>query len=94
MLIIAGHLIVDAADRDRYVADCVPAVQAARVAAGCLDFSLTADSLDAGRVNIYEQWESDAELAAFRGSGPDAETASRILSAEVHKYRISATEPP
>ncbi|HTF46134.1 MAG TPA: antibiotic biosynthesis monooxygenase [Pseudonocardia sp.] len=94
MLIIAGHLIVDAADRDRYVADCLPVVQAARVAGGCLDFSLTADSLDPARINIYEQWESDAELAAFRGSGPDTDTASRILSAEVHKYRISATEPP
>jgi len=94
MLIIAGHLIVDVGDRDRYVADCVPAVQAARIAAGCLDFSLTADSVDPARINIYEQWESDAQLATFRGSGPDAETAARILSAKVHKYRISATEPP
>lgn len=30
MLIIAGYLIVDPADRDRYVADCAIAVEQAR----------------------------------------------------------------
>jgi hypothetical protein len=33
MLIIAGHL-VDPADRDGYVADCVKVVEAARASAG------------------------------------------------------------
>jgi quinol monooxygenase YgiN len=94
MLIIAGHLIVDPADRDRYVSDCAIAVKQARRAPGCLDFALTADPLDPARVNVYERWESDAELAAFRGSGPDAEAAARILDAEVYKYRISAVEAP
>lgn len=78
MLIIAGHLIVEAADRDRYIADCAMAVTQARRAPGCLDFALTADPLDPARVNVYERWQSDAELATFRGSGPDAETAPRI----------------
>ncbi len=94
MLIIAGHLIVEAADRDRYIADCAMAVTQARRAPGCLDFALTADLLDPARVNVYERWQSDAELATFRGSGPDAETAARILAAEVHKYRISAIDAP
>jgi hypothetical protein len=44
-------------------------------------------------VNIYERWETDAELEAFRGSGPDADTAARIVSAEVRKYPISALTP-
>lgn len=94
MLIIAGHLIVDPADRDGYVAECATAVEQARRTPGCLDFALTADPLDPARVNVYERWESDAELATFRGSGPDADTAARILGAEVHKYRISAVETP
>jgi hypothetical protein len=34
MLIIAGHLRVQESDRDRYVADCVGAVTAARGAEG------------------------------------------------------------
>ena len=94
MLIIAGHLIVDPADRDRYVADCAIAVEQARRAAGCLDFALTADPLEPARVNVYERWESDAELANFRGSGPDAAITARILGADVYKYRISGVETP
>jgi len=94
MLIIAGHLIVDPADRDRYVADCALAVEQARRAAGCLDFALTADPLEPARVNVYERWESDAELANFRGSGPDSAITARILGAEVYKYQISGVEAP
>jgi quinol monooxygenase YgiN len=94
MLIIAGHLIVDLADRDRYVADCAVAVERARRAPGCLDFALTPDPIDPARVNVYERWESDTELANFRGSGPDGATQARILSDEVHKYRISSIEAP
>jgi hypothetical protein len=44
VLIIAGHLIVHRLDRDSYVAKCAKAIEAARIAPGCLDFSITADS--------------------------------------------------
>jgi quinol monooxygenase YgiN len=94
VIVIAGHLVVDPTDRDRYVADCTAVVEAARRASGCLDFALTADTLDPARINVYERWESDAELADFRGSGPDADTAARIVDADVRKYRISAVEAP
>jgi quinol monooxygenase YgiN len=94
MFVIAGHLVVDPADRDSYVADCAVAVEAARRTPGCLDFAVTADLLDPARVNVYERWESDAELAVFRGSGPDADTQARILGADVRKYRISSVEDP
>ena len=94
MLIVAGHLEVDAADRDRYVDDCRPVVEQARAAPGCLDFSISADPLEPDRVNIYERWESDEQLDRFRGSGPDADLGARIRSASVLRYRISATEDP
>lgn len=94
MFVIAGHLVVAPADRDTYVADCASVVEAARRAPGCLDFAVTADPLDRARVDVYERWESDAELEAFRGSGPDAGMQTRILDAEVRKYRISSVEDP
>jgi quinol monooxygenase YgiN len=93
MLIIAGHLTVEPADRDAYVADCRIAVGLARKSPGCLDFAVSADPLDPGRVNVYERWESAADLAAFRGSGPDADTTARILDAEVARYVIASTGP-
>jgi quinol monooxygenase YgiN len=94
MLIIAGQLQVDAAQRDRYVADCVAVVEQARAAPGCLDFAISADTVEPDRVNVYERWESDDDLHRFRGSGPDSEQAAQILDARVRKYRISATEGP
>lgn len=92
MLIISGHLTVDPADRDAYVADCATVVAAARVAPGCLDFAITADTLDPARVNVYERWESDSALAAFRGSGPDDATAARIIGADVRTHRVTAVD--
>jgi len=94
MLIIAGYLEVAPADRDGYVAEGRAVVALARRAAGCLDFTLAADPLDAGRITVYERWESDEDLARFRGDGPPDEQSRRILGAEVRKYRISATEDP
>jgi quinol monooxygenase YgiN len=94
MIIIAGKLWVDTADRDAYLAACSEAVERARAAEGCLDFALSADAIERDRINVYERWETDEALARFRGAGPEPEQAARIREAEVHKYRISAVEAP
>ncbi|MGH4002436.1 MAG: putative quinol monooxygenase [Pseudonocardiaceae bacterium] len=94
MIIIAGWLQVDRADRDRYVADCITVVRQARTSPGCLDFVITADPIEPDRIHVYELWESDAQLELFRGSGPDADQTTQIRDARVRKYRISATEDP
>lgn len=94
MLIIAGHLIVEPTDRDAFVADGAKAVSMARGAPGCLDFSITADTVDRTRINIFERWESENELLAFRGSGPDSDTAAQILGADVRRYVVASVEEP
>ena len=90
MLIIAGYLVVDPSERDRYVADCVPVVELARAAPGCLDFAITADSVDPARVRIYERWTEEAHLLAFRGSGLGDEQSAAIIDAEVLRYVIES----
>jgi quinol monooxygenase YgiN len=92
MLIVAGHLVVDPADREALVAESAEAVAQARVAPGCLDFAVTADSLDAGRVNVFERWESADALLAFRAAGPPGEMTARILDANVHRYGVASVE--
>jgi quinol monooxygenase YgiN len=92
MLIIAGWLRVDPDARADYLDGCTAVVHQARTARGCLDFSLTADLLDPGRINVYERWESDEQLLAFRGSGPDDAQTAQIRDADVRRYRISAVE--
>jgi quinol monooxygenase YgiN len=89
VLIVAGHLIVDAGDRDQYVDDCAAAVRMARAAEGCLDFAVSADPVDARRVNVFERWQSSEQLHAFRGSGPDDGIRGRIIEAAVSEYAVS-----
>ncbi|MFC0532471.1 putative quinol monooxygenase [Phytohabitans kaempferiae] len=94
MIIIAGWLRVEPAAREAYLADSRKVLEQARSAPGCLDFSLTADLIEPDRINVFERWESDEQLAAFRGAGPEGDQAAQILDASVAKYRISAEEPP
>lgn len=94
MLIVAGSLYVDPDGRDAYLASCAETVRQARSAPGCIDFAVSADLIEPGRINVYERWETDEQLLAFRGSGPSDEQAVAILGAEVHRYRISGVEAP
>lgn len=90
VLIVAGYLVVSPEHRDGYLAGCAEVVRSARRAPGCLDFSLSADLLDAGRVNIFERWETQAAVEAFRGSGPSTDLAAQIRSASVAEYDVAA----
>jgi quinol monooxygenase YgiN len=91
VVIVTGHVLVDPAKRDEYLAGCVDVVSLGRAAAGCLDFALSADLIDPGRVNILERWESAAAVEAFRGNGVDDEQGSAIVSASVAEYDVRAT---
>ena len=64
-------------------------VKHAHQAPGCLDYALTADLLDSGRVNIFERWESLVAVESFRGSGPSDEQNTSILSASVAEYDVA-----
>lgn len=94
MLIIAGHLEVSPTERDGYVAECVTVVEAAQAAPGCLDFSITADSVDESRIRIYECWEDEAQLLSFRGSGPSDGQQTAIVAADVKRYGVSSVGDP
>ena len=53
MVIVAGHITVDPEQRESCLAAFVRVVETARRADGCLDFAITADLLDPGRVNLF-----------------------------------------
>ncbi|GIH74893.1 putative quinol monooxygenase [Planobispora longispora] len=94
MIIVSGWLAVDPEVRNTYLRSCVSVVEQARSSSGCLDFAVSADLVDAGRINVYERWESEEALDAFRSSGPDDEQTSMIRDAEVLRYQISGSGPP
>jgi quinol monooxygenase YgiN len=89
MIIVAGHIVVDPAQREAYLADCVSVVEQARRSAGCLDYAITADLVDPGRIDIFERWESRAAVEAFRGSGPSDDQTAAMLSASVAEYGVA-----
>jgi quinol monooxygenase YgiN len=94
-IIVSGTIHVDPAERDAYLAARVPILRHAREAPGCLDFSLTADLLDRGRVNVYERWRSRDDLLAYRsGDGPELDDSIAMTSADVELHHISASEAP
>ena len=89
MVIVAGHVVVDPTERDDYLSGCVEVVRQARRSPGCLDFALSADLIEPGRIKVFERWESQAAVEAFRGSGPSDEQGAAIVSAAVAEYDVS-----
>ena len=93
MVIVAGHITVEPHRRASYLAGCVSIVEQARGTAGCLDFVITADLIEPGRVHIFERWESQAAVETFRRSGPSNEQGAAMLSASVTEYDIADARP-
>jgi quinol monooxygenase YgiN len=92
MVIVAGHITVDPEQRESYLAGSVSVVEKARQADGCLDFAITADLLDPGRVNLFERWESQAAVESSAGAARATSNAA-MLSASVAEYDIADERP-
>ena len=94
-IIVSGTLQVDPAQRDAYLDARVPIIAHARQAPGCLDFSLSADLLDAGRINVYERWRSREDLLAYRtGGGPQLDDNIALIAADVELHHVTASGAP
>ena len=94
MLIVSGRLFLKPGTRDQFLASCEPSIRLARVAAGCLDFAVSADTIDPDRANVYEAWTDAHSLEVFRGSGSDDPSFSFIVRADVERHEVSRSGPP
>ncbi len=92
MIIIAGYTLVEAGKRDAAARAFAGMVERARQQDGCLDFSLSADSVDADRVNLFECWRDEKSLKAWRkvAKGPRV----KMKKAVVKLYRSDKAERP
>jgi quinol monooxygenase YgiN len=93
MIIVSGKIYVRPGARPGFVQSSAEAVALARRAPGCRDFVVAADPLEPDRVNVYEEWESEEALLAFRGAGPDPGVASSIVRAEVSRHVVASSGP-
>ena len=91
MIIVSGRIYVSSGRREAFLAASRSAVVAARGASGCRDFVVAADPIEPDRVNVYEEWDSESELEAFRGVGPGPELTQVIERAEVSRHHVSSS---
>lgn len=93
MIIVAGRIYVRAGSRPSFLTLSAEAVAEARRCSGCRDFVVAADPIEPDRVNVYEEWETEEALLAFRGDGPGPDLSSSIVRAEVSRHVVSSTVP-
>jgi quinol monooxygenase YgiN len=93
VLIIAGSLYVPPEERDRWVRAHYDIVKLARSQPGCVDLAISADPVEEGRVNLFEQWESEEHLELWRALA-EPPPKPEILSASVQKHHVSSSESP
>ena len=91
MIIVSGWLRLDVGMRRQYLEGCLPVVEAARQAPGCLDFHLSADPIEDDRINVFERWEDVESVERFRGDGPADHQQAAILDARVDQHEIAST---
>ena len=89
MIIVAGWIRVAPEERAEYLEGCREVVDAARRSPGCIDFAISADLVDDGRIDLFEQWESVEAVEAFRGSGPSDGQQAVVLDAAVTQHTVA-----
>ena len=93
-VIVAGWVTVQPAKRDAVVEGFKEMVQRARVFPGCLDFSMTADPIEPGRLNLFEFWESEKALKAWRAAAEGPKRIAKMLQVKVRKHLVHGSGPP
>jgi quinol monooxygenase YgiN len=94
MIIISGKVYVAAGERAIYVSKFAEMVQRARAFPGCIDLVIAADPLESDRINMYECFESEERLAAWRAVAHAPKTGIELLQADVQKHKVSESGPP
>lgn len=94
MVIVAGKIYVAPGDRDKHIASFEDMTRRARAYPGCLDVYIVADPIEPGRINIFEQFESEEALEAWRVISNPPEPVTEMLSADVQKHQVTASGPP
>jgi len=92
MVIVGGTFEVEPHQREAFLADRLEAMRTSRAEPGCLEYAMSADPIDPGRVLLFERWASqedlDVHLAALAG-GQGAGAAVAPVSASIVVYDIA-----
>lgn len=97
-IVISGEIDLAPEARDKALLDALPLIAAALAEKGCVHYAWTADPARPGRVHVFEEWETEADLAAHLSDQPYFEMAGHlaavgIRNASTRKYRVDLIEP-
>ena len=97
MVIVEGTIDVDPSGRDEFLAGRRDAVLATRNEPGCIEYAFSADLIDAGRIRIFERWETPEDLATHLGllsqRPAPAPGSVEMRGAEFRRYEIASMGP-
>ncbi len=98
MIVIAGTIEIDPAQREIALGKAQPHIDGALTQPGCEAYTWAADLNSPGRIEVFERWTSEADLAAhFEGTHYKSMLATLgahgLRSADVSKYRVDLREP-
>jgi quinol monooxygenase YgiN len=98
MLVIAGRIRIDPAQRSAALAAAREMMEATRREAGCISYTFAADLADEGLFHLFEEWESQQALdahfrtphmAKFQG----AVGGLGVKEMNVKRYEVSQVGP-
>ena len=98
MLIVAGTITIDPADVDRMRVAAAEMMAATHEEPGCIEYVFSISVADPGTVNIFEVWESAADLEAHFEM-PHMATFRETLSTltitdrSISRYEVSSSAP-
>ena len=93
MVIIAGYTLVDEGQRDANVEAFTKMVKRARAFEGCVDFAITADTVDERRANLLEIWASPEALDAWRAKARPPRTGVKPAEMQVRRFNAEDGGP-
>jgi len=98
MLIIAGTLDLPPENRAKLLEAAEPLMRASEAEDGCHVYLMMPDPFDAGRVRIFERWESEEAIATHFATRHMAEFGAAlgglgITGSDLTKYQISSAGP-
>jgi quinol monooxygenase YgiN len=97
-VVIAGTVDVAPEKRDQAIRDAKPLIDEALGEPGCIAYEWTFDAFDAGRIHVFEEWESEQTLGEHLRAPSYLNMLAHlgqvgILGAVTRKYRVDLDEP-
>jgi len=98
MLVVAGEIEIDPANRDAAVAAAMRMMDETQREPGCISYTFSADLADPGRFRIFEEWRDEASLHAHFAA-PHMATFQKAVAGlgvrrmAIQRYEVSSVGP-